>query len=53
MKGEFSKTSPSVGGRLLRWVMVRQQRKADRDTLSTLAAPPYRDSFTTELERRL
>jgi hypothetical protein len=51
-QGEFSKNS-SFGGRLIQWVVVRQQRRADRKILSALATFPYRDNFTHELERRL
>ena len=48
-------SSQSFGGRLVRWVAVRQQRRADRKILGALAAFPnkYRDNFTMELERRL
>src|SRR5688572_16812966 len=51
-KGEFSK-NPSFGGRLINWIVVRQQRRADRKILTALATFPHRDSFTNELERRL
>jgi hypothetical protein len=51
-QGEFPKNS-SFGGRLIRWVVVRQQRRADRKIRSALATFPYRDNFTHELERRL
>ena len=44
---------PSFGSRLVRWVVVRQQRKADREILAVLASRPYRDNFTKELQRRL
>src|SRR5262245_58642995 len=53
-KGEFSKNSQrSVGGRLLHWIAVRQQRRADREIRAALTILPYRDDFTRELERRL
>ena len=54
-KGEFSKnpSQQSFGGRFVRWVAVRQQRRADRKIMAALATFPHRDDFTTELERRL
>jgi hypothetical protein len=54
-KGEFSKnpSQQSFGGRLIHWVVVRQQRRADRKILTALATFPHRDNFTHELERRL
>ena len=57
MKGEFTRNSShkSFGGRLVRWVMIRQQRRADRRILKVLATFPnrYRDNFVMEIERRL
>ena len=45
----------SFGGRLVDWVVVRQQRRADRKILNALATFPnrYRDNYVVELERRL
>jgi len=45
----------SFGARLVGWVMVRQQRKADRHIQDVLATLPnkYRDNYVIELERRL
>jgi hypothetical protein len=51
-KGEYSKNS-SFGGRLINWVVVRQQRRADRKILTMLATFPHRDRYINELERRL
>ena len=50
-----SRSKQSFGGRLVRWVTVRQQRKADRQVLDVLANLPnkYRNDFVIELERRL
>ena len=50
-----SQSQQSFGGRLVRWVTVRQQRKADRQVLDVLANLPnkYRNDFVIELERRL
>ena len=50
-----SRSKHSFGGRLVRWVTVRQQRKADRQVMDVLANLPkqYRNDFVTELERRL
>ena len=50
-----SRSKQSFGGRLVRWVTVRQQRKADRQVLDVLAKLPnnYRNEYVTELERRL
>lgn len=44
---------PAFGLRLVRWVVDRQQRKADRKILAALAAFPYRDNSMSELQRRL
>ena len=53
-KGEISKNSQrSLGGRMLDWVVARQQRRADHEIRAALAVLPYRDDFTRELERRL
>lgn len=45
----------SFGWRLLRWMMARQQREADRTIMSCLRIrqDSYRDEFRIELERRL
>jgi hypothetical protein len=44
----------SVGGRLIRFVIAGQQRKADRRILMYLPnVDSYRQEFGTELERRL
>jgi hypothetical protein len=45
----------SLGGRLVSWVIDRQQRKADRQILDVLATLPnkYRDNFVTELQHRM
>jgi len=50
-----SRSKQSFGGRLVRWVTVRQQRRADRQVMDVLANLPkqYRNDFVTELERRL
>jgi hypothetical protein len=50
-----SRSKQSFGGRLVRWVMARQQRKANRHVLDALRNLPkkYRDDFVIELERRL
>jgi len=46
---------PSFGMRLVRWVAVRQQRRADQKISAALATFPtrYRDGYVMELERRL
>ena len=54
--GEFANnSSQSFGGRLVRWVAIRQQRRADRKILDALATFPnkHRDNYLLELERRL
>jgi hypothetical protein len=55
--GEFSShlSQESLGTRLVRWVAVRQQRRADRKILDALATFPNkdRDNDIRELERRL
>jgi hypothetical protein len=50
-----SRSKHSFGGRLVRWVTARQQRKANRQILDALRTLPnkYRDDFVIELERRL
>jgi hypothetical protein len=50
-----SQSKQSFSGRLVRWVLARQQRKANRHVLDALRNLPkkYRDDFVIELERRL
>jgi hypothetical protein len=45
----------SLGTRLVRWVAVRQQRRADRKIRDALATFPNRnrDDYVRELERRM
>jgi len=57
--GPFSFTAdaskPSLGARLLRFVITAQQRKADREIVrySSILHDSYRQEFGLELERRL
>ena len=50
-----SRSKQSFSGRLVHWVAVRQERKADRQIMDVLAKLPnnYRNDYVTELERRL
>jgi hypothetical protein len=52
---EDEQSKRSFGGRLIRWMTARTQRKANRQILDVLATLPasYRDNFVMELERRL